>query len=329
MNRRGPMLLPPPVYRRLLHGDATTLRLERADVWALLLMASAFWLVRAVAEVLAGGSLGAMPLSWFASLTVAAATAGFAARWLGRRPAVLGGAVLLVIHVTDPGVDCLDLFSSATVVAAIAAFSWANVPGHCRLGEIGSARLAFAAAAALGFMLAGPIVPASVAVACLMYLVIGQDKHGMRFLVDPVVFVVFSLAAVVSLIALATPACPPWLAAWQQHWPQLGWFSDHGPGTAPGSIGPAALAGSLLLWVPALAVAFVAGIRRGYFSTPIWRMTACWLAGAAVVAAMSDRPWPAALAPPVAILAAAGILEAAAWFRRGRLRWSAWKWSSG
>lgn len=327
MSDRECLLSAPPVYRRLLYGGEEALRLTKRDIWFLTGLAATLWLARALLGAWSDAWWSVL-LCWSTSLAAATALATFAAYWVGRRMAVLTGVVLLCMHLTPPAQNYLSLLASTTVVAAMTAFAWANASNVRRIDQIQWTRLGFAAAAALGFMLAGPIMPASVVVGCLMFLFVSQDSRGLQFLLHPAVVAVFLGSAIVSLLALATPACPAWLALWQHQWPQLGWFSGQAAGTGSERIGPVALAGSLFAWSPAVVVAILAGIRLGYFSTPIWRLVACWTAGAVVVAAMADRPWLAALTPAVALLAAGGILEIAAWWRRLRSRAAGWRWTA-
>lgn len=306
----------PPVCRRFLAGGPGGLRLTLP-----------------AAAVVAGGGLMLLPISaaisdfggtaeaarrWppvVAATIAALLVAALTARWLGSGLGTLAGLLQLTstqVLLAGPG-DLAEMLFCTLVVATMGIFAVANVPGRLPLIDRRWPSRAFYAGVGAAMLLAGPIGPAFILAGCLLFVILCGDSRGLRFFADPAGVAVFVLLAALRL------AYPEEL---QGIFTPLSCFLSDALGP-PRSLSEVlhSMAVKTLPWTPLAALAMVVGLRQGHYATPIWRFLGCWLLGplALMAAAGTFRhePYLAALLPPSAVMAAAGLTGVFAWRRRG------------
>ena len=314
MAETTPLPAAPPIYRHLLSGAPDAFR---PSLRATLLLTGCGAVLLSMAGFGRGDWVTRLP-SALATLATALLIAALATRWLGRRIGWLSGLVYLtsagtLVPSQSAGTDAL---LGLSVTAAMGAFGLGNAAGGFPLRDEPWVARAFYAAAGVSFLLAGPAGALFILAACLLFLCLGEDSRGLRFLASPSGLLIFALLAVAWPVTL-------WLArpaGWDGRWELLyGWFSGApGPGTSlPDLLGSLGLA--TLPWTPFAVLALAGGLWRGHAATPAWRLFGCWaLAPLALMAVglSCGVPHLGVLLPPVAVMAAAGLNESLPWIRR-------------
>lgn len=312
-----------PVYPRFLAGGSDDLYLKPAQGLAIAAFGALMLALACPESPAAEAGWHGWILAGLTSLATGVLLAGLAARWLGRRVGFLAG----MVYVSSAGLmartllgDASDAFFALSMAVALGAFGLGNTAGRLPMRADRGVAWTFYAAAGAAAWAAGPLGPVCILAAGLVALYLGEDPQGLRFFASPVGWVLFAAVAVLA------PAIFWW--NWGAAECSLWAFLMKPPG------GPALSDASLpwlvrhmtdLLfpWTPLAAMAILVGLARGHSALPAWRLFAAWAAAPLLMTAAGlwgARPPVAAVLPPVAVMAAAGIHELAIWARRGGTR---------
>jgi hypothetical protein len=306
-----------PIYWRFLLGGTQQLRLSRAAV-TLLVIAGALLIPLGGLVTKLGGFDATLLCRRPLPLLIALPLAALMARWLGGRLAMLAGLVYLssmpslALAVPPAAAQSpIETPFCLAMLAAMALFALANVPGRLPLVAHVWTPGAFYSAVGVSLWLGGPAGPLLILATCVLYVTVSLDSRAVRFLTDP-----RGIAVLVACIAIDLG-----LAAW---WPEARGQLFRTPGVAPGlKLLLPQVIGTLLLtglpWTPLAAMAVALGIRRGHYATGIWRLLGCWLvapAGLAMIGVLGDPPRLAVLLVPLSVFGAAGLASLALASRR-------------
>jgi 4-amino-4-deoxy-L-arabinose transferase-like glycosyltransferase len=247
--------------------------------------------------------------SVLAALTVAILVADLGARQFGRRFGLLAGLaqlssvyVLVSGQLADP-----DMLLAAAVTLGM--WSFARFLLADRGAPARGVAVAFWTAAAIAFLVKGPIGPVLFVPAALLFSVAARRRDATRFFFDPVALACFALLVV------------PWpLAAYLSHPGILGAWGEENVARFRGELGRSSPLFYLytapwmaLPWTP-LAVAGALSLWKQRPRDPVFSLFLTWLCVDVVILSVSagkhDR-YLVPVLPPLALFAARGLLDAA------------------
>jgi 4-amino-4-deoxy-L-arabinose transferase-like glycosyltransferase len=247
--------------------------------------------------------------SVLAALTVAILVADLGARQFGRRFGLVAGLaqlssvyVLVSGQLADP-----DMLLAAAVTLGM--WSFARFLLADRGTRPRGVAVAFWGAAAVAFLVKGPIGPVLFVPAALLFSVAARRRDATLFFFDPLALVCFALLVV------------PWpLAAYLSHPGILGAWGEENLARFRGELGRSSPLFYLytapwmaLPWTP-LAVAGAVSLWKQRPRDPIFSLFLAWLCVDFVVLSLSagkhDR-YLVPVLPPLALFAARGLLDAA------------------
>ena len=297
-----------PVYRYFLFGGVERFRLSAGMVCGLAALAGAgVPLAAHLRDQTAPNTLAA------AAIIISTLTAALVARWLGRRAAMVAGAIVIASYsagVYDAGGS--ETLGVAAAVAAIVVFAFAELPS--RVPATGREWLpaGFYLCLVLAGLLAGSGGLAVAAAVSLCALLPCQRFCGLRFFANR-----RGLATAAGGIALWA-AC----VGWSDRWTFSQWCGPLGESPADwiASIRQADPAAIALACLVILAAMLVAGlVRAGHVAGPYGSLMASWLGVPLLLAACGAIGRSLAVAVAVPALSAAAVPGVVETVRRTRL----------
>jgi hypothetical protein len=300
-----------PVYRYFLFGGVAWFHLSAGMVCGLAALAGAG--VPLGAHLRGQTAPNNLAAAAAAAIIISTLTAMLVARWLGRRAAMVAGAIVIASYsagVCDAGVS--EMLGVAAAVAAIVVFAFAEFPNRVPATAQEWLPAGFYLCLILAGLLAGSGGLAVAAAVSLCALLPCQRFRGLRFFANP-----RGLTALGAGIAL-------WAASvrWSDRWTFSQWCGPLGESPADwiASIRQADPAAIAVACLTVIAAMFVAGlVRAGHVAGPYGSLMASWLGVPLLLAACGaiGRSLAVAVAVPALSAAAApGVVEAV---RRVRL----------
>ena len=138
-------------------------------------------------------------------------TAAIAARWLGNRLALAAGIIQPTgLHVLGLPLYALwsDPWIGLLTAVVMAAFGWGNVPGRLPPVNRSILSVTFSFGAGLLLIFCGWAAPAGILLACLVYVLLNQDRRAFYFQIHPL-GLMHSPSAWLSPPGGATQTCSP------------------------------------------------------------------------------------------------------------------------
>ena len=308
------LLADPPVYRRFLAGGDETLE-PGWLCWLALLIAGAGlmgigWALWTVQKM---GPLSAFVSTSVGGLVCSVIVVLLVSRWLGSRLGLLTGFVWLS-SATVLGAH-LNTWLAVVCCAAVGLFAVAEVPGRLDTVTHGTVRWGFFALLGVAFWLFGPMVPVAIIVACLGFIVLHQNAHSIRFLLNPIGLSILVLAVGGRWLARELAAIEPMASGGLLNHTGTSW-------DLPTLVCSLGFALGVVPWLLFAMVGLGVGIWQGHYAVGFWQFVGCWIVTAGTLAAVGlvdGTTMLAMVSPPCCFLAAVGLELATGregWIRR-------------
>jgi 4-amino-4-deoxy-L-arabinose transferase-like glycosyltransferase len=246
-----------------------------------------------------------------AAIAAALLVGAMAARWFGRTVGFVAGMIQLtcLYVLTQARLSEADMLLTAATTATMSIWALAHVESP--RGRVTDRRLAWLFYAALAgvFFIKGLVGPVMIIAGCVSFAFLQRDFAQLRFLLNPVGIAIF-IAPIVAWFTAAYQQFPGILDNMVRH--HFGRFQgvlgQHEPWYGYWYLIPQAV----LPWFPLVLVALVRGLRTGWAADARWRFLLCWIVPGLAMLSWSTfkaRHYPMPLLPPLAILAAQGLLD--------------------
>jgi 4-amino-4-deoxy-L-arabinose transferase-like glycosyltransferase len=247
----------------------------------------------------------------FAAVTAAIIVAGLTARWFGRTCGFVAGMIQLtcVYVFTQARLGESDMLLTAATSAAMGGWALAHVESPRGRWVSPRAAWLFYAMLLTVFFIKGLVGPVLILAGCLSFAVLQRDARQIRFLFNPVGLLIF----LVPIVCWFT-------AAYRQHPDILDNMILHHFGRFSGKLGRHEpwfgywylIPLVTLPWFPFAVLALARGWKLGWSDDVRWRFLVCWFVPGIAILSCSTfkaRHYPMPLLPPIAILAAQGLLD--------------------